>query len=69
MEDLRPKEEEKIRKKSITKILLFNYLKKNRWWILLFFIISMIMFFPANTGDFIGNFTHQFFTNIIKYYK
>ena len=69
MEDLRQKEQEKERKKSITKSILFTYLKKNRWWILLFFIIGMIMFFPSNTGDFIGNFTHQFFTNIIKYYK
>ena len=69
MKDLRTQEDSKKLRKSILKTKITRYIIKNRWWILLFVILGLIMVFPTLTGDFIGQFTHDFYTNIIKYYK
>ena len=69
MKDLREQEDSNNLKKSILKTKITRYIIKNRWWILLFVILGFIMIFPTLTGDFIGSFTHDFYTNIIKYYK
>jgi len=69
MKDLRSQEDSKKLRKSILKTKLLRYIIRNRWWILLFLILGMIIVFPSLTGDFVGKFTHNFYINIIKHYK
>ena len=69
MEDLRLKQENDIKKKRHRKIKWFKrwiYLKKKRWWILLFSILFVIIVFPSDSGLAIGEWIQNFFGNIIK---
>ena len=68
MEDLRIERAKKERK-SIFKTKIFKYIIKNRWWVLLFLLIFTLLSFPIQSGDFLGKTSHNFFTNLIKYYK
>jgi hypothetical protein len=68
MEDLRKENNKKI-KTPLFKTKFFKYIIKNRWWILLFSLIFTLLFFPIQSGDFLGKTSHNFFTNLIKYYK
>ncbi len=69
MEDLRIKEEEKKKRSSRFKVNLYAFIKKRKWWIILFILLATITFFPEISGQAIGQWWHDFVGNIVKYSK
>jgi hypothetical protein len=70
MKDLRVAEIEEKKKKLSKRIRLQRfliYLKKNRWWILLFIFLFFIIVFPTESGQIIGTWINKFFITLIKY--
>jgi hypothetical protein len=70
MKDLRLAEIEEKKKKRSKRIKFQRfliYLKKNRWWILLFIFLFFIIVFPTESGQAIGTWINKFFITLIKY--
>ena len=69
MYDLRPKEEKKKIdwKKYWDPDFSHPFIWKNKWRILLFLFLIIILIFPSAMGQAIGTWINSFFGNIIKY--
>ena len=70
MDDIRSKETSKNKKqKNLQKNKILIFLKKNKLKLLIFLLISIIIIFPSESGQAIGNFIHDFIGNIYNYSK
>jgi len=69
MDDVRKSRESKEISRSIfwSKLLLFIW--KKRWYLILFLLILLIIIFPINSGQLIGQWITDFVGTLIKYIK
>jgi len=67
MEDLRVKEQQKEVKKRRFKNWIISLCKKRKWWIISIFILSILIIFPIESGQAIGQWIHDFVGNLVKY--
>jgi len=66
MDDLRGKEENKLKKKRRFKLRAILFWKKRKWWILSLILVAIIIIFPSQCGTAIGQWINDFIGNIIK---
>ena len=69
MEDLRVKEEQKKRKSSKFKLKVFLFWRRRKWWIVSIIILAILISFPQESGEIIGQWIHDFIGNLVKYSK
>jgi hypothetical protein len=69
MEDLRVKEQEKQTKNRKFKNRIIFFWKKRKWWIISILVLSIIIIFPTESGQAIGQWIHDFIGNMVKYSK
>ncbi|NMC99026.1 MAG: hypothetical protein HPY57_13325 [Ignavibacteria bacterium] len=69
MEDLRVKEKQKELNKRKLKGKLIAFWNKKKWWIISIVILSILIIFPSESGQAIGQWIHDFVGNLVKYSK
>jgi len=66
MDDLRVNTEKQEYNKKIFFQKAKKYIIKNKWWILSFILLSIIIFFPVSSGNAISNWLNNFIGTILK---